>query len=206
MIKNKLIKTLVVLTIILFIGYFLSLAQHFIKRVKNQERNKEKVVLLVGGNKNNNDLMEKEIVSAFYRQSFVNDGSNLLKDGKIDKAIVQFEKALEVAELPGEKASIYVFLANAYEKKRNYEKALEYVIIDRDEYVNDWGKEPIVERAKYLEYAIDGEYELAIKHAELAIRAYVKIFNDERKPREDYVERLNDLKASKEYIESLREE
>ena len=87
---------------------------------------------------------------------------------------------------------------------RDYQKALELLKLARDEYVSDWAKEPIIERIKYLEYALQGNYAMAVKHAELALEADKKLPNRPKEGSEDYIERLNDLKAAKGYIESLK--
>jgi len=134
---------------------------------------------------------------------YIEKGNRYLKNGDIESAIKMFETAEKNAYSHSTKAEALFHLSNAYEKKGDFEKALEYTIVYRDEYVNDWARGPINERARYLEYAVAGEYELTIEHAQKAVEADVKI-NVDQKPREDYLERLNDLKSSKAYIESLK--
>ena len=130
-------------------------------------------------------------------------GKRLRDQGEYESALNIFQKIFENKDDTGYKGMAIINIADTYEKKRDYKKALEYMIIDRDEYINDWAKEPVLERIKYLEYASRGNYDLTIKHAELAMQAEMKVHGT-KKPRKDYIERLNDLKASKEYIESLK--
>jgi tetratricopeptide (TPR) repeat protein len=127
----------------------------------------------------------------------------LRNQGEYEKALSIFQKAFEISDNVGFKGMAVVGIADIYEKKRDYNKALEYVSLRLNKYLNDWAKEPVLERKKYLEYALQGNYEMTIKHAELAMKAEMKVHGT-KKPREDYVDRLNDLKASKEYIISLK--
>ncbi|MFH0771366.1 MAG: tetratricopeptide repeat protein [Candidatus Omnitrophota bacterium] len=166
---------------------------------------KTKSTLILGFPEGQAKGMQKELEHAFKEQSILESGDALLKDGKFDEAIKEYEKAISLAKMSGSKAIVFISMANAYEKKRDYKKALELVIVDRDKYVNDWAREPIVERAKYLEYALQGEYDLAVEHAQKAIEADVAIYGGNRPPRSDYIERLNDLKVAKDYILSLKE-
>lgn len=163
----------------------------------------QKAVVVVGLPKNQTGLVN-EIQKAFKDAAYLDRGDQLLKDGKIDEAIEQYNIALSVAKLSGEKGVTLIHIANAYEKKRNYKKALENMIIVRDSYVNEWAKEPIAERVKYLEYASNGDYELAVKHAENALEADAKLPNRPKEGRSDYIERLNNIKVSKSYISSLK--
>ncbi|KJJ83569.1 hypothetical protein OMAG_002563 [Candidatus Omnitrophus magneticus] len=77
------------------------------------------------------------------------------------------------------------------------------MIADRDKYVSDWAKEPIVERVKYLEYVLKGEYDLAVEHARMALELDKRLPNRPKIGSSDYIERLNDVIAAKEYIEGF---
>jgi tetratricopeptide (TPR) repeat protein len=104
----------------------------------------------------------------------------------------------------GSKGVAMFAIADAYETKRDYAKALKQMIIIRDKYINEWAKEPVVERAIYLDYALKGEYELAIEHAQKAIEEDEKLPNVPKGGSPDYIQRLNDLKVAKDYILSLK--
>jgi tetratricopeptide (TPR) repeat protein len=192
--KTKFISALVFITII-FLGVYVMIS-------KNNKKNDNKV-FTTGLTKGQSEYFQQQMNEVGVQYGYIQKGNYCLERGDIEKAIEWYETAEENAYSHPTRAEAIFHLANAYEKKRDYNKALEYVILDRDKYVNDWAREPIVERAKYLEYALAGEYELAIEHAQKAIEADMKI-NINGKPRSDYIERLNDLKASKEYIQSLK--
>jgi len=169
----------------------------------NRPKNSQVVVMAGFPEKKSNGLM-KEMNYAFKQANYLKDGDSLLKDENFKGAIEMYEVAFKEAKSQGSKGLAIYSIANAYEKKKDYEKAFKYVIIDKDQYVNDWAKEPVIERAKYLEYASKGEYDLAVEYAQKAAEASSKLPNRKGKPREDYIERLNDIKASKEYIENLK--
>lgn len=146
----------------------------------------------------------KELEHAAKEDSYVKIADELMKEGKIEEAIKSYEAAIALAKFSGSKAVVYFHMADAYEKRRDYRNALLKIIIIRDKYVNDWAKEPIVERAKYLEYALQGEHDLAIEHAQKALEADAKLPNTPKGGSPDYIERLNDLKAAKNYILGLK--
>ncbi|NQT45851.1 MAG: hypothetical protein HQ593_00035 [Candidatus Omnitrophica bacterium] len=161
-------------------------------------------VVLVGIPKNQLGGLKKELDYASNQMRYLEKGDRLIEENKMDEAIKQYENAFSLAKSRGSRAVAHIAIANAYEKKRDYKKTLELVVIDRDKYVNDWAKEPVVERVKYLEYALNGEYELSIKHAQKALEADAKLPNTPKGGSPDYIERLNDLKAAKDYILSLK--
>jgi len=162
-----------------------------------------KKIVTTGLTKGQSDYLLKQLEETGKQYSYIQDGQQSLMSGDIENAIRLFEIALKSAYSQATEGEAIINLANAYEKKKDYEKALEYIIIDRDNYVNEWAKEPILQRTKYLEYASRGEYELAIEHAKKAIVAEMNIHNS-KTPRSDYTERLNDLIAAKDYILSLK--
>jgi tetratricopeptide (TPR) repeat protein len=148
---------------------------------------------------------QSDLKNAMAEYQHIQIGYKLMQAGDVDKAVEEFLIALSLARGTGEKGEAYRALANAYEKKKDYAQALEYIVIERDKYIADWAKESLVERAKYLEYAINGEYDLAVAHAEKAIDADTKINNSDI-TRQDYQSRLNDLKAAESYIRSLKKQ
>lgn len=174
--------------------------------IQHQQKEQQKInaVLVTGFPKEEGKGFQKELEHAFKEADILERGDVLLREGKIDEAIKEYEKALSLAKLSGSKAVASISIANAYEKKRDYKRALELIIIDRDKYVNDWAKEPVVERAKYLEYALNGEYELAVDHAKKALEADANLPNRPKNGSPDYIQRLNDLKSAKDYILNLK--
>lgn len=122
-------------------------------------------------------------------------GKLLLKQGKADEAIEE----LLAAEKAGRGGSSSMYLADAYEKIRNYEKALEYFILYLDNYVSWQAREHLFYRARYLERVAIGDYNGAIEIAEQGLKEYCKFYNH-KNPFPSDTERLEDLKTSKEYI------
>ena len=195
MLTKKHVIRILVFIVVLFIGIQIT----FYKYKKKQADETPTVVMGIPNDKDRG--FQKQMGDAFERHSYIRAGEELLNRGQYDQAIAQFERALLFAKLSGEKGMAYVYLANAYEKKRDYKKALEYVLIDKNNYVNDWAKEPVSQRANYLEYALLGNYQLAVKHAELAFEATKGLPNRPKEGSLEYLGRLNDIKASKEHIE-----
>lgn len=195
--KKLAIKIVVVITIVLVLVIGVNINQ------KQARKNKSTAVVMIGFPKCGAAVFQKELTETFKYKSFLDKGDELVKQGKIDDAIKEYETAFSLAKIRGAKGVAMFAIANAYETKRDYEKALKQIIIIRDKYINEWAKEPVVERVKYLEYALQGEYSLAIEHAQKALDIDTKYF-DRKQPREDYIQRLNDLKAAKDYILSLK--
>jgi len=195
---NNLKKTLVILMCALIV-----LALVYIYANSNDRNNKSEDVITTGMTLGQNDYFSSKLSEATGMKRRLDEGKRLKEKGEYQGAIKVFEEVLNDADDRGFKGMAIIGISNTYEKKRDYNKALEFVILRRDKFVNDWAKEPVVERIKYLEYALQGNYEMSIKHAELAMQAEMKVHGS-KKPREDYIDRLNDLKASKEYIESLK--
>ncbi len=199
--KMKVIIITSILAIAIFSG--LTIGNRIISTKKPAPSKDPKGYFIVGMPSGQRAGLVKEIEYASKEDSYVKKGDLLMQEGKIDEAMKDYETALSLARFSGSKAIVYIHIANGYEKMRDYKKALEYVIIDRDKFVNDWAKEPVIERTKYLEYALQGEYDLAIEHAQKALEADAKLPNTPKGGSPDYIERLNDLKAAKDYILSL---
>ncbi|MFA6141750.1 MAG: hypothetical protein WC738_00450 [Candidatus Omnitrophota bacterium] len=170
---------------------------------KQAKKNKSTAVVMVGP-KGGTALFQKELTEAFKYKSFLDKGDELVKEGKIDDAVKEYETAFFLAKIRGAKGLAIFAISNAYEKKRDYVNALKYAIIDRDEYISNWAKAPVVERAIYLDYALKGEYDLAIEHAQKALEEDAELPNVPKGGSPDYIQRLNDLKAAKDYILSLK--
>lgn len=192
--RNVIIIGVIVLAAV-FLGFHVSIIK------SNKTTNSE--VFTTGLAKGQSDYFGQQLKKTGVQYRYIQKGNHYLKNGNIEAAIKMFETAQENAYSQATRGVAIINLANAYEKKRDYRKALEYTILSRDKYANDWAKAPYIERAKYLEYASTGNYKLAIKYAELTIKAETEVHNS-KTPSEGYVERLNDLKASKAYIESLK--
>jgi len=196
--KNLVIKIVIMIIIIFLIVVGISINQ---KRVK---KDKSTTVVMVGFPKGGATVFQKELTEAFEYKSYLDKGNELARQGKINDAIKEYETAFSLAKMRGARGVVLFAMADAYEKSRDYEKALKQISIIRDNYINDWAKESVVERAIYLDYVLKGEYDLAIEHAQKALEADAKLPNRPAAGREDYIERLNDLKAAKDYIMSLK--
>lgn len=197
-------KKLSIRIIVMFTIIFFMLVIGVSINQRQVQKNKSTAIVMVGFPKGGATLFQKELTEAFKYKSFLDKGDELVKQGKIDDAIKEYETAFSLAKIQGAKGLAIFAISNAYEKKRDYINALKYVIIDKDKYVSSWAKEPSVERAIYLDYALKGEYELAIEHAQKALEAGAKLPNVPQGGSPDYIQRLNDLKAAKDYILSLK--
>jgi len=198
-INKKMLKMIITIaTIILVLTVGLTIHQEQVKK------HKISAVIMTGLPKEQAAGMQKELGEAFKYKSYLDKGDELVKQGKIDDAIKEYEVAFSMAKVSGAKGLAIFAMSNAYEKKHDYANALKYVIIDRDKYISSWAKEPVVERAIYLDHALKGEYELAVEHAQKALEADAKLPNVPKGGSPDYIQRLNDLKAAKDYILSLK--
>lgn len=195
---NKIIK----ITILCITSVILTAVIFRINFVKN-ENNTTDSVIKTGMTKGQKDYFSSKLSEAVNINKRFDMGEKLRNQSKYEEAVSLFKEIFNDIKHPGYKGMAIIQIANTFEKEKDYKNALKYMVISRDEYVNEWAKEPIIERVKYLEYALQGNYELAIEHAKLALEAEMKV-HDSKKPRRDYLERFNDLKASKEYIEGLK--
>ncbi len=196
---NKKVGFIIVITlIVLLVGVPAVLLKH--KKLAQQ------ATIVTGLTEGQQKTFQQDLSGAFKQFSYIKKGDKLLAEGNYDDAIEEYQTALSLARSVGTKGEALRSLANLYEKKKDYKKALEYLTIEVNKYIAGWAKSPLIERISYLEYALNGEYDLAVRHAERAIEEELKINISSRhkKPREDYVERLNDLKTAKGYILSLK--
>lgn len=198
-------KTVIIKSIIIFIVFsIIILSGVNVYRNKVSKKTKDNIVT-TGMTKGQNEYFQEQLRITGKQYGYINKGDYYLKKGDADSAIAMFEVALKNAYSHATRGEAILSLAEAYEKKRDYKKALEYVILDRDKYINDWAKAPLIERAKYLEYASKGEYELAVKYAEKALEVETSMPYNKGVPSQGFIDRLNDLKAAKDYILSLKE-
>ncbi|MBU0761591.1 MAG: hypothetical protein ABIH39_00010 [Candidatus Margulisiibacteriota bacterium] len=198
--NTKTIVKISIVGIVIFLILFLGIT--FQRRSAVKQNNNGNATVIVGLPKGQTGIIT-ELDKIAEQYNHLDAGDRFFKKGDFDAAIKEYEISYSLAKSDGGKAVALLAIANGYEKKRDYKKALEYMIIDRDQYVNDWAKPPVVERIKYLEYALQGEYEFAVKHAQSASTSDKEI-HGQRKESLDYIERLNDIIAAKEYIKSLK--
>ena len=161
-------------------------------------------IVSVGPSKGQQRGLNIELEKALKQAQYIEHGKRLLEEGKFDDAITQFNTAFNSAKTKGDKGVAISYMADVYEKKRDYKKTLEYVTIDRDWYINSWAKASVEERVIYLNYVLQGDYDLAIQHAQKALDVFKETFSNIRTSTGGYAERLNDLKAAKDYILSLK--
>jgi len=196
----KIINRKLIIGFVLFTGILLLVFK--INVFKNKSEYEDSVIKTGMTSKQEKYFSDKLSDAVSIRNRF-DEAKNLRSKGVYDKALMILEEILADSSLIDYHGMAVIDISNTYEKKRDYGEALEYTVLLESSYVGDWAKEPVLERIKYLEYASQGKYDLAVRHAELAMQAEMKVHGT-KKPRIDYIERLNDLKASKEYIESLK--
>ena len=195
MISKKTITAIVIGSILLMVG----IPAIWFKYKKPTQQ----PIVVAGLTEGQQKTFQQDLSGAISQYGHIKRGDRLFAKANYDDAIKEYEIALSLARSSGSKGEAYRHLANAYEKKRDYQKALDYIVVERDRYIAEWAKQPLVERAKYLEYAIMGDYDRAIEYAEKAIAVDIKVHNSNF-TRQDYQGRLNDLIAAKDYIMSLK--
>lgn len=198
MINKKAVVIIIILLVAFMVGVPLLLTIY--------KKNAPESTIVTGLTEGQQKTFHRDLSDAIKQYSYIKKGDKLLAEGHFDNALSEYKMALASAKSAGTKGEAFRSLANLYEKKREYEKALEYVIILRDNYVATWALEPFVERAKYLEYACKGNYDLSVEHARKAIKAEANLPDSNGNPRLDYVQRLNDIISSKGYIMSLKKQ
>lgn len=169
-------------------------------------KKQQKAYVLVGPKEQVAGL-QKELEYISTEHDYIDRGYAYLKEGKTKEAIEQFNTVLS----RGKKTSALDFarrgLVDAYEKLRDYKPAadlLEKIIARFLLPKGDKWRTAEDERLLYLRYSADGEYDLAIEHAQKAIEADAQLPNRPQGANPPYYQRLNDLKASKDYIMSLK--
>lgn len=159
---------------------------------------KNPTTVVTGLSHGQTEYFQKKLGVASKDASYIHAGRRLEKMGDFDGAIESYKRALS-----GYKGVAQICIANAYEKKHDYKNALEWMVIARDD-CPEWSRKPDIERVAYLEHVIQGEYDQAIEHAQKAIDEYDAIMHGNGLQKQEYIDRLNDLIAAKDYIESLK--
>jgi len=177
----------------------------FFGQSKRQSSNGKIDLVTIGFNNNLEGKFKTELEKSFKQAGYIESGKKLLSDGFYDEAINKFNIAFKEAQTRGEKGLAIVGLSDVYERMKNYKKALEYVIIEREQYINDWAKAPVEERITYLKYANEGNYDLAVLHAQNALNAFNKLYPQFKNINGKYQERLWELKAAKDHILTLKD-
>ena len=194
--KRRILKSIIFLAIF---GVVISVGYHQMQKRRQVD---EQVFFVTGIQENQTGIVE-ELKRSATEYNYIQRGHEYFKNGEYDKAIEQYNIVLERNKKTASLINARSGLIDAYEKKREYKKAHDLLFDIVSRYVTpptDKFRIPDDERLKYLDYASKGEYELAVKHAELALEANLKLPTSTQ---ERYEDRLSDIKASKEYIESL---
>ena len=194
---------IIILSIVVVLGVLFFVA-HPPKTWRKPENDNN--VIVAGLKPSQQEHFSNQLSGAFNEVALLQKGTKLMSQGRLDEALKHFENLLadEKFELKG---NARAHLIDIYEKKRDYTKT--YSILYEDVQKNykvppeHEARVPVEERLKYLKYASEGEYELAVKYAEAAFEASKKEMILKTIPK-GYQQRLNDLKASKSYIESLK--
>jgi tetratricopeptide (TPR) repeat protein len=170
---------------------------------------KEYKSILVTGLKSNQAGIVNEISKASEEYNYIENGNKYLKENRIKEAIEQYNIGISKARTSSMRDLARIRLVDAYEKARDYETASKLLGDMIEGYKVPKGhlfRIPDEERFEYLKYASKGEHSLAVEHAQKALEADTKLPNRPKEGSPDYIERLNDLKAAKDYILSLKKQ
>lgn len=201
MFNKKIIIGILTIVVVLGILFFAIYPQKLGRKSEN-----EKNVIVTGLKPSQQEYFSNQLSGAFSDVRLLEVGEKLIVQGKLEEAIEHFEKLMKDNSFEA-KGLARERLINTYEKRHDYAKA--YSILSEDVQKNykvppeHEARVPVEERLKYLKYASSGEYELAVKHARAAYEASKKEKILKTIPI-GYQQRLNDLVASKGYIESLK--
>lgn len=169
--------------------------------------NKVANAILVTGLKSNQTGVINEIAKASEEYHYIENGNKYLDENRFKEAIEQYSIGILKARTSSMRDLARIRLVDAYEKSREYETALKLLGDITEEYKVPKGhpfRIPDEERYEYLKYASKGEYDLAVEHAQRALEADVKLPNRPKEGSPNYIQRLNDLKAAKDYILGLK--
>lgn len=201
--NNKMILKIIVISIIV-IGFIVAGITYRNVEVKKQQ---QRAYLLVGFSKEQAAGIQKELEYISPEHDFVDRGYMYLKEGKIKEAIEQFNTVLERNKKTAALGAARAGLVDAYEKGRDYKTAADLLEKMMSKYVLPKGDKWRLaddERLLYLRYAANGDYDLAVEHAQKSLEADAQLPNRLKGANPPYYERLSDLKAAKDYILSLK--
>lgn len=170
-------------------------------------KQQQRAYLLVGFSKEQAAGIQKELEYISPEHDIVDRGYAYLKEGKTREAIEQFNTVLERGKKTAALGDAREGLVAAYEKARDYKTAADLLEKIMSKYVVQKGDKWRLaddERLLYLRYAADGEYDLALEHAQKSLEANAQLPNKPKGANPQYYERLDDLKAAKDYIMSLK--
>lgn len=199
---NKIVLRIIVI-IIIVVGIVALGITYRTATIKKQQ----KAYVMVGFPKGQTAGIQKELEYISTEHDYIDRGYAYLKAGRIKEAMEQFNTVLS----RGKKTSALDFarrgLVDAYEKSRDYKTAAD--LLDKIIAIfvipkGDIWRTAEDERLLYLRYAANGDYNLTIEHAQKALEADAKLPNRPQGANPQYYERLDDLKAAKDYIMSLR--
>ncbi len=201
---NKKMVIISIVTIIVFFGLFIG-----IQTKKSPKTMKKERVVAVGLKPSQQEYFSKQLSGSFNEVALLEKGTSLMSQGKLDEAAEHFKNLLadKKFELKG---NARAHLIDIYEKKREYDKA--YAVLSEDVQKNykvppeHEARVPVEERLKYLQYAINGDYDFAVEHARLALEASKKLPLSLKDISMSYQRRLEDLVAAKDYILSLKKQ
>lgn len=201
-------KNTLTLLLIIIVLFFMFVSVQITTHQKNKV--KKNSTMFIGLKSSQQEYFAKQL-SGFSRElNQIHLGDALVKQGRLDEAIQHFNNLINDQSFE-DKYMARTHLIDAYEKKRDYATAYQALYKQQRNPkfvlpVTDPVRVPAEERLKYLKYASEGNYNLAIKHAQFAIEAEKQIPNCPKEMIKITEQRLNDLKASKAYIESLKKQ
>jgi len=171
-------------------------------------KKQQKAYVMVGFPKEQGAGIQKELEYISTEHDYIDRGYQYLKDGRIKEAMEQFNAVLS----RGKKTSALDFarrgLVDACEKSRDYKTAADLLDKIIGTFVipkGDMWRTAEDERLLYLRYAANGDYDLAIEHSQKALEADAQLPNRPQGANPQYYERLDDLKAAKDYILSQKQ-
>ncbi|MDP3790664.1 MAG: tetratricopeptide repeat protein [Candidatus Omnitrophota bacterium] len=201
--KHKILKIMVmIVSVIVIIAGGIT-----VKTYVNEKRTQQTYIVTGLPEKQTGVLKELQIVAT--EHAYITQGYEYLKTGDFNKAREQFEIVLKRNQPTGALPEARRGIVDVYEKIHDYvtaAKSFEKIIATFKIPKGDMWRLPDDERLSYLLYAANGDYDLAIEHAQKALEADSQLPNAPKGGSPDYIQRLNDLKAAKDYILSLKKQ
>ena len=197
-------KNILKLLVVIGIVFIIIFGINFATKVKYSKQTK--AVLITGLPQNQNGVIN-EMAKVSEEYQYIEKGNNYLKENRIKEAIGQYEIGVAKARTSSMRDLAKIRLVDAYEKSKDYGVASKLLGEMISGYKVPEGhpfRIPDEQRFLYLQYAANGEYDLAVEHAQKAHEADSVLPNHPKSGTEDYIQRLNDLKAAKNYITSLK--